>query len=151
MIENIKTARYFEVLKSKYLHCYLILLFSLSICQKVTRTMLTYHDSSGSFSHRYICNCNEVRNIDLKGPQKAIIRARDKICQRKYNLNQQKATYLTLKYFELCEFSVWRSPFDHFLQLLNQWDLWAFRRRASWNTWSYQTVYVFSKSDRAMT
>ena len=49
--------------------------------------MLTYHDSSGSFSHRYICSCNEVRNTDLKGRQKAIIRARDKICQRKYNLN----------------------------------------------------------------
>ena len=69
MIENIKIARYCEVLKSKYLHCYLILLFSLSICQKVTRTMLTYHDSSGSFSHRYICSCNEIRHIDLKGPQ----------------------------------------------------------------------------------
>ena len=24
--------------------------------------MLTYHDSSGSFSHRNICNCNEVRS-----------------------------------------------------------------------------------------
>ena len=28
----------------------------------------------------------------LKGPQKAIIRAREKNCQRKYNLNQQKTT-----------------------------------------------------------
>ena len=83
LIENIKIARYCEVLKSKYLHCYLILLFSLSICQKVTTTVLTYHDSSGSFSHRYICSCNEIRHIDLKGPQKAIIRARDKICKRK--------------------------------------------------------------------
>ena len=69
VIENIKIARYFDVLESKYLHCYLILLFSLSVCHKVTRTMLTYHDSSGSFSHRDICNCNVVRNIDLKGPQ----------------------------------------------------------------------------------
>ena len=32
-------------------------------------------DYSGSFSHRYICNCNEVQNIDLKRVQKAIIRA----------------------------------------------------------------------------
>ena len=28
-------------------------------------------------------NCNEVRNVDLKGAQKAIIRARVAICQRK--------------------------------------------------------------------
>ena len=54
--------------------------------------MLTYHEFSGSFSHRAICNCNEVCSVDLKGAQKAIIRARDTICKMNIeHIDQQRA------------------------------------------------------------
>ena len=35
-----------------------------------------------SARHRAVFNWNEVQNIDLKGEQKAIVRARDTVCKR---------------------------------------------------------------------
>ena len=83
--KHIEIARFLEVPKSKYVHCYLIFMFPSFTDQKVALTMLTYHDCSRSFSDHAICNYDVLRNIELQGVTTVILALERHFLQKLYN------------------------------------------------------------------
>lgn len=53
----------------------------------------------------------------------------------KCNKNTHKNKKLTLKCFDLCKFGDRKSSLWALLERMHRWDVWNFKRKASWGSW----------------